>query len=165
MVGMVNAETTSTPKRFMIKGVNMVNKDRLAETFKFLVQIDSISKDEGVLAAKIREILVSMGAETFVDNAGKLIGGNTGNLIARFKGNTLAPPLLLNAHMDTVEPGKGVTAVLKNGTFTSDGTTILGADDKSAIAILLETLNVLKENNVAHGSLEWSLPFVKRSVY
>ena len=132
----------------------MVNKQRLAETFKFLTEIDSISKEEGVLAAKIREILVSMGAEIWVDNAGERIGGDTGNLIAKFKGNTSVSPLLLNAHMDTVEPGRGVKAVLKNGTFTSDGTTILGADDKSAIAILLETFSVLKENNLAHVPLE-----------
>jgi tripeptide aminopeptidase len=137
-----------------IKGENMVNKQRLAETFKFLAGIDSISKEEGILAAKIREILATIGAETWVDNAGERIGGDTGNLIAKFRGNTSASPLLLNAHMDTVEPGRGVTAVLKNGIFTSDGTTILGADDKSAIAILLETLSVLKENNLAHGPLE-----------
>jgi len=132
----------------------MVNRERLAETFKFLAEIDSISKEEGILAGKIREILVSMGAETMVDDAGEQIGGDTGNLIAKFKGNAKVPPLLLNAHMDTVEPGRGVTAVLKNGTFTSDGSTILGADDKSAIAILLETLYILRENNLTHGPLE-----------
>lgn len=132
----------------------MIDRKRLAETFKFLVQIDSVSKEEGVIANEINKILESMGAETFVDNAGDKIGGNSGNLIAKFKGNTQAPPLLLNAHMDTVEPGRGVTAVLENGTFTSDGTTILGADDKSAIAILLETLNILKENDLQHGPLE-----------
>ncbi len=132
----------------------MINRKRLAETFKFLVQIDSVSKEEGVIANEIKTLLESMGAETFVDNAGEKIGGNSGNLIAKFKGNTQAPPLLLNAHMDTVEPGRGVTAVLENGTFTSDGTTILGADDKSAIAILLETLNILKENDLQYGPLE-----------
>ena len=132
----------------------MIDRNRLAETFKYLVQIDSISKEEGVIANEIKKMLESMGAETFVDNAGDKIGGNSGNLIAKFKGNTQAPPLLLNAHMDTVEPGRGVTAVLKNGTFTSDGTTILGADDKSAIAILLETLTILKENDLQYGPLE-----------
>lgn len=132
----------------------MVNRERLAETFRFLVQTDSVSKEEGALAGKIKEILASLGAEIFVDNAGEPIGGNSGNLIARFKGNTQVPPLLLNAHMDTVEPGRGITAVLKNGTFTSDGTTILGADDKSAIAILLETFKVLQENDLPHGPLE-----------
>ena len=132
----------------------MIDRKRLAETFKFLVQIDSVSKEEAVIANEIKKMLESMGAETFVDNAGDKIGGNSGNLIARFKGNTQAPPLLLNAHMDTVEPGRGVTAVLENGTFTSDGTTILGADDKSAIAILLETLTILKENDLPYGPLE-----------
>jgi len=132
----------------------MIDRKRLAETFKFLVQIDSVSKEEAVIANQIKKMLESMGAETFVDNAGDKIGGNSGNLIAKFKGNTQAPPLLLNAHMDTVEPGRGVTAVLENGTFTSDGTTILGADDKSAIAILLETLTILKENDLPYGPLE-----------
>jgi tripeptide aminopeptidase len=132
----------------------MIDRNRLAETFKFLVQIDSVSKEEGVIANEIKKRLESMGAETFVDNAGDKIGGNSGNLIAKFKGNTEAPPLLLNAHMDTVEPGRGVTAVLENGTFTSDGTTILGADDKSAIAILFETLTILKENDLPYGPLE-----------
>jgi tripeptide aminopeptidase len=56
--------------------------------------------------------------------------------------------------MDTVEPGKGVTAVLRDGVFTSDGTTILGADDKSALAIILETLHILKEDRIVHGPLE-----------
>ncbi len=81
-------------------------------------------------------------------------GSNTGNLIARFRGTAKDPPLLLNAHMDTVEPGKGVIPVFKDGIFTSDGTTILGADDKSAIAILLETIRVLQENNLPYGPLE-----------
>jgi tripeptide aminopeptidase len=56
--------------------------------------------------------------------------------------------------MDTVEPGRGITAVLKDGVFTSDGTTILGADDKSAIAIILEALRVLRENEMSYGPLE-----------
>ena len=132
----------------------MVNRDRLGETFKFLVEIDSISKEEDTISSEIRKILESLGAETVVDSAGDKIGGNSGNLIAKFKGNRQAPPLLLNAHMDTVEPGKGITAVLKEGIFTSDGTTILGADDKSAIAIILETIKIIQENNLPYGPIE-----------
>jgi tripeptide aminopeptidase len=132
----------------------MVNRDRLAETFKFLVEIDSVSKEEGTISKEIKKILESMGAETWVDGAGVKIGGDTGNLIAKFKGSKQAPPLLLNAHMDTVEPGKGVTAVLSDGVFTSDGTTILGADDKSAIAILLETIKIVQANDLPYGPLE-----------
>ncbi|MGB2930489.1 MAG: peptidase T, partial [Desulfobacterales bacterium] len=76
----------------------MVNRDRLAETFRFLVEIDSVSKEEQTISMEIKKILESMGAETFVDGAGDKIGGNTGNLIAKFKGTRQAPPLLLNAH-------------------------------------------------------------------
>ncbi|MFO7970840.1 MAG: M20/M25/M40 family metallo-hydrolase [Desulfobacterales bacterium] len=132
----------------------MVNKDRLANTFKFLTQIDSVSGEERAISGEIKKILDSMGAETYTDDAGDKIGGNTGNLIAKFTGTRQAPPLLLNAHMDTVEPGKGVTAVFSDGVFTSDGTTILGADDKSAIAILVETLKIIQENELPHGPLE-----------
>ena len=132
----------------------MVNRKRLGDTFKQLVGIDSISKEEGNLCSKLKIIFESIGAETIVDDAGKKIGGSTGNLIARFEGNVKVPPLLLNAHMDTVEPGKGITAILKDGIFTSEGDTILGADDKSAIAILLETLQVLNENDLPYGPIE-----------
>ena len=60
----------------------------------------------------------------------------------------------MSAHLDTVQPGRGIKAILKDGVFTSDGTTILGADDKSAIAILFEVLHVLLENRIPHGPLE-----------
>jgi tripeptide aminopeptidase len=132
----------------------MVNRNRLAETFKFLVEIDSVSKNEGIFCNEIRKILDSMGVETYVDNAAEMTGSDTGNLIAKLAGNTKAPPLLFNAHMDTVASGKGVTAILKDGIFTSDGTTILGADDKSAIAILLEITRILHENGLRYGPLE-----------
>ena len=132
----------------------MINKDRLAETFKYLVEIDSVSREEGKFAKEIKKVLESMGARTFVDNAGEKTGSDTGNLVAKFQGNVPAPPLLINAHMDTVEPGKGIKAVLKNGIFTSDGSTILGADDKSSIAVILESLRVLKENELQYGPID-----------
>ncbi len=132
----------------------MVNRERLAETFTQLVEIDSVSKEEGKIAVLIKDILESLGARTFVDGAGEKIGSDTGNLIAKIKGNTPAAALLLNAHMDTVEPGRGVQAVLKEGIFTSDGTTILGADDKSAIAIIIEVVRILKENDLPCSPLE-----------
>jgi tripeptide aminopeptidase len=132
----------------------MINRERLMDTFRFLVGIDSVSRQEGDIAEELKKILESMGAETVFDGGGKMTGSNTGNLIARFKGNKKVPPLLLNAHMDTVEPGRGVVPVLKDGIFTSDGTTILGADDKSAIAVLIEIMTVLKENNMPFGPIE-----------
>lgn len=135
----------------------MINRERLIDTFRFLVEIDSVSRHEGDIAKELKKILETMGAETVIDGAGKETGSNTGNLIAKFHGTENIPPLLLNAHMDTVEPGRGVVPILKDGIFTSDGTTILGADDKSAIAVLIEVMRVLKENNMPYGPIEMIL--------
>lgn len=133
----------------------MINRQRLADTFIWLVQIDSVSKEEGNLARALCQRLEDLGAETTFDRAHEKIGGDTGNLIAKFKGTVAAPPLMLNAHMDTVEPGRGIKPVFADGVFTSDGTTILGADDQSAIAILLEIMMTLQEKSLDHGPLEF----------
>ncbi|MBW2181158.1 MAG: M20/M25/M40 family metallo-hydrolase [Deltaproteobacteria bacterium] len=132
----------------------MVNRDRLAETFKTLAGIDSVSRSEGEISKEIQNIFESLGADTWIDDAGDKIGGETGNLIVKFKGNTKTAPILFNAHMDTVEPGKAVKVELNEGIFTSDGQTILGADDKSGIAILIEAMRTVQEKNLPFGPVE-----------
>lgn len=131
-----------------------INADRLARTFTDLVRIDSVSKEEGRLCTHLRTCLDDLGAVTHVDDAGEKVGGDTGNLVAKFEGRAKVPPLLLSAHMDTVEPGRGVTPLYKDGVFTSAGDTILGADDKCGLAIILEVLTTLKEQGVTTGPLE-----------
>lgn len=132
----------------------MVDAERLASLFMSLVRIDSVSGEERVIADVLKRRLIQLDAEVFFDDAGARLSGDCGNLIARIPGASDAPPLLLNAHMDTVEPGRGITPVFNNGVFRSDGTTILGADDKSALAIILEVLTVLKEDGIQHAPLE-----------
>lgn len=133
----------------------MINVNRMAETFMELVRIDSVSREEGRLAAYLQNQLASLGAETVFDGSADQTGSDTGNLIARINGSGGKAPLLFSAHMDTVEPGRGINPVLKDGRITSDGTTILGADDKSALAILLEMLRVLKESGKPHPPMEF----------
>ena len=132
----------------------MLSPERLAETFRFLAETSSVSRREGALAAELKRRLQILGAQTFVDGAAIKTGSDTGNLIARLEGSCEVPPLLVNAHMDTVQPGEGVSVLFKDGVFTSDGRTILGADDKSAIAVILEALSVLRENQIQHGPIE-----------
>jgi len=132
----------------------MINRDRLSETFIFLAGIDSPSKKEGLLAKHLKTILEDLGAQTQTDFAGEKIGADTGNLVATFRGNVPVAPLMLNAHMDTVSQGEGIKVLFRDGIFTSDGNTILGADDKSAIAILIEAIRVILENDLPHGPLE-----------
>jgi tripeptide aminopeptidase len=134
----------------------MINRQRLAGEFLRLVQIDSPSKQEGAVAQYVRKIFESLGAGVIEDRAGPLIGSESGNLIVRMPGTRRdLPPLMFNAHLDTVEPGRGVKVIQENGTFKSDGQTILGADDKSGIAILIEAVRYLQENKTAHCPLEF----------
>jgi tripeptide aminopeptidase len=131
-----------------------IQAERLAETFKTLVQIDSISKEEGRLCGELRRRLEALGFDTLVDEAGARVNGDSGNLIGRWPGNTPAEPLLLSAHMDTVEPGRGVQVRFQEGVFSSAGDTILGADDKSALAIILEVVRCVRDHDLPCGPLE-----------
>ncbi|MFC1876035.1 M20/M25/M40 family metallo-hydrolase [Thermodesulfobacteriota bacterium] len=132
----------------------MIDRERLTQTFSRLVRIDSVSKEEKAISEVLCRILTSMEADVAQDDTGEKIGGQTGNIVANFKGNVTVPPMILNAHMDTVEPGRGVEPIFENGVFSSEGDTILGADDKSALAVILEVLWIIKENNLPHGPLE-----------
>ncbi|MBM4465136.1 MAG: M20/M25/M40 family metallo-hydrolase [Chloroflexi bacterium] len=125
----------------------MINRDRLVSTFLKLVQIDSPSGQEAEIARHLMAELRSLGLTVERDA--------TGNVIARLAG--VGPPILLSAHMDTVGPGRGVKPALKDGIITSDGTTILGADDKSGVVVILEVLRVLVEQDLPHPPLEVAL--------
>jgi tripeptide aminopeptidase len=126
----------------------MINTQRLGERFKMLAQIDSESRHEANISKVLEKILLELGASVSFDDAGDKVGGDCGNLVGKFKGSIEAAPLFLSGHMDTVLPGKGVKVQFENGIFRSDGTTILGGDDKSALAIILEVMEVVKENNL-----------------
>lgn len=137
----------------------MINKDRIVEEFLRLVQIDSPSLHERQLADYLKEKLTGMGLEVIEDDAGKAIGNTcddqTGNLICTIKGSVSdAPTLLFSAHMDTVEPGRGVKPEIREGIIYSDGTTVLGSDDKAGICAIIEALTILQEQKIPHGDIE-----------
>lgn len=132
----------------------MINNDRLGDTFDRLVRIDSESKEERKIALELTKMLEQMGAVVAFDRAADMTGGNCGNLVAKFKGTVDREPFFLSGHMDTVRPGKGVVPVFENGEFRSRGDTILGADDKSALAIVLEVMQVVRENGIEHPPVE-----------
>jgi tripeptide aminopeptidase len=133
----------------------MIDRRRLVNTFLDLVRIDGNSGNELAVSRHLKERLAALHIPTTYDSAGDSFGGNSGNLIARLEGNAHeAPPILLSAHMDTVQSTRNLKPVIRNGTIASDQTTILGADDRSGISIILEILTLLKEDNLAHGPIE-----------
>lgn len=134
-----------------------MNKERLLETFFELVQIDSETKNERVIADFLIHKLKELGFEVIEDDSAKRSGHGAGNLIASMKGTVpKADPIYFTCHMDTVVPGKGIKPELReDGYIYSDGTTILGADDKAGIAALFEMIRVIKEENKPHGDLQF----------
>jgi tripeptide aminopeptidase len=132
-----------------------VNVPRLRDEFLDLVQIGSVSKREGNVARRLGAILEGMGATVEVDDAGPRVGSDTGNLVARFPGTAPdAAPFLLCAHMDTVVPGDHVRPVVDGDVIRSDGTTILGGDDKAGIVAVLEAVRLLRERGIPHGPID-----------
>jgi len=126
----------------------------MIQTFTELVRIDSLSREEGEIAERLVRELKSLDAVVRIDDAGTRVGGNTGNVIAAIPGTKAAEPVLLSAHMDTVVPGRGIKPIVESDRIRSDGTTILGGDDKSGLAIILEVLTVLKERKLPHPPVE-----------
>ncbi|MGH7909615.1 MAG: M20/M25/M40 family metallo-hydrolase [Thermodesulfobacteriota bacterium] len=133
----------------------MIEKQRMTEYVMDLIRIDSLSRREKEVGLKLKKDMEEIGGECIFDDAGKIVNGNVGNLIVKIKGaEPLANPILLSAHMDTVGPGEGIKPRIEDGIIRSDGTTILGSDDKSGLAIIVEVARTLKEKNISHGDIE-----------
>lgn len=134
----------------------MIDEKRLIREFLNLVQIDSESKNEKLIANYLKGKLQRLGLTVIEDKTMDVTGCTAGNLICTLPGtNKDVPVLYFTAHMDTVAPGKGVKPCIANGSITSDGTTILGADDKAGLAAIVEVIHVLKENNLEHGDIQF----------
>jgi len=132
----------------------MINTDRLTKRFIRFAETDSPSRKEKAMAEILAGELRALDAEVSFDDADKVCGSQTGNLFARIPGTSDVAPILLSGHMDTVVPGEGIQVVLKDGVFRSAGPTVLGGDDKSASAIILEVMETLIEKGLPRPPVE-----------
>lgn len=120
----------------------MLTRDAdIRELFLELVAIPSPSGRELVLAEQIAAWLSDAGITSRFDGSGPDNGSDAGNLVATVAGAPGQPTLLFVAHMDTVESGaEPVRPVVgDDGVIRSAGDTILGADNKSAVAAVMRT--------------------------
>lgn len=132
-----------------------INRERFLADFLELVRIPSPSGREREVAQAVKAKILAMGLTVLEDEAGKGFGGEQGNLIVKVPGNLEGvPPILLNAHLDTVLPCENVNPIVEGDKVRSDGRTILGADNKAGVCVLLELLRVLNEDDIQHGPLE-----------
>lgn len=140
----------------------MVNRTRIIEEFTSLVAIDALSYQERDIADRLKISLSELGFAVNEDDAGKYYSGNCGNIYGYLQGEVEGEPLLFSAHMDTVGPGTSKKAILKgDGTITSDGSTVLGADDLSGIVSILEAVRTIKEKGLPHRSIEVLFPIAE----
>jgi len=142
-----------------IKRANMnikINRERLATSFTELCEISSPSRKEAEVLTYLKEKFTELGAESiYEDNSATKTGSNCGNLIIRFSGSLAEKEeLFFSCHMDTVEPADNVEVVRTGDIFTSKGDTILGGDDKSGIAAIIEMITCLQENKTPHASFD-----------
>lgn len=137
----------------------MVNQQRLVEEFIALVQVDSETKHEAEIARVLKERFGALGLQVEEDNSSAKSGCEGNNLLFTLPATADAkdaPTIYFTCHMDTVVPGKGVKPqVGADGVIRSDGTTVLGSDDKAGIAAMLELVRVLEEEKIPHGIIKF----------
>src|SRR4051795_8308823 len=110
---------------------------RLNDLFAELCAIPSPFGQEAACARRVREELESLGLHVEEDGAAGEAGAECGNLLARIPGRS-PRSILLCAHLDTVPVhGPTVEPVLVDDGWESAGDTILGADNKAAVAVML----------------------------
>jgi len=131
-----------------------MSRDTLVGLFCELVQIDSLSKHEASFASVIKDKLAGIGLGVTDDGAGRRLGGDCGNLICRVPATADGlPVIMLNTHIDTVGHDTGIQPIVEDDEIHSTGNTILGADAKAGIVIILSALQALHDQELPHGEL------------
>lgn len=146
-------------ENFDKRGSIMINEQRLLNTFLELVKIDSETGNESTIQPILKEKFIALGLDVKEDEAAKHPKLGANNLVCTMNSTIEegeVPKLYLTSHMDTVVPAINVKPIVKDdGYIYSDGTTILGADDKAGLAAMLEVLQVIKEQQIPHGQIQF----------
>ncbi|OKP85254.1 hypothetical protein A3844_16625 [Paenibacillus helianthi] len=136
----------------------MISQDRLIQEFMELVRVDSETGNERQIADVLTEKFSALGLTAIEDDSKERTGHGAGNLFVTWPAEegTSAPKMLFTCHMDTVVPGKNIKPFLgADGWITSDGSTILGSDDKAGLAAVFEAIRVIQEHKLPHGQIQF----------
>jgi tripeptide aminopeptidase len=129
-------------------------RTEVVELFVELACVPSPSGEERAVADRVAEYLRALALSVDEDDAGVRIGSTIGNLLCRIEPTAAGSPLFLCAHLDTVPPEGPIDPVVDDGVVRSGGDTILGADNKAAVAAMLEATRRVVAENRPHAGIE-----------
>jgi tripeptide aminopeptidase len=138
----------------MIAGVAAVETSRVLALFCELAAIPSPSGSERAVAERVVEEVRALGLEPELDETGPATGSDVGNLHARVEPTLEGTPIFFCAHFDTVVPTAAIEPVVVDGIVRNAAGTILGADNKAALAAMLEGIRRVLEEGRPHAGIE-----------
>ncbi len=124
------------------------------DLFLDLAAVPSPPGEEREVADRVARYLRDLGLEPAEDAAGPAIGSSAGNLYARLEPTGAGEPLFLCAHLDTVPPADAIEPIVEDGIVRNARATVLGADNKAAVAVMLEAVRRLLAERRRHGGVE-----------
>ncbi len=127
------------------------SEQELLSLFLRLAPIDGVSHAERAIADEVTSLLRGKGIRVIEDDAATKVKGNTGNLLCFPPGfDEHAPSILLEAHLDTVQSTAKLKPIVRDDRVTSDGSTILGADNRMGLSILVDLLAKTAASEAPH---------------
>ena len=127
------------------------------ELFTELAALPSPSGEERAVADAVTAYLRDLALDVVEDDAGTRVGSTMGNLFCRVEAHGVnggGVPLFLCAHLDTVPPDGPIEPVVEGEVVRNAGGTILGADNKAAVAVMLEAVRRVVAEGRPHAGLE-----------
>jgi tripeptide aminopeptidase len=122
--------------------------------FTELASLSSPPGEEREVADRVTGYLRDLALEVDEDDAGAKIGSTAGNLLSRIEPTSEGVPLFFCAHLDTVPPEGPIEPVLEDGLLRNSAGTILGADNKAAVAVMLEAARRVLAEGRPHAGIE-----------
>jgi tripeptide aminopeptidase len=128
--------------------------DDVLALFLELAALPSPPGEERSVADVVLGYLRDLGLDADEDGAGAAIGGTMGNIYTRLEPTAEGTPLFFCAHLDTVPPSGPLEPVVDDGVVRNAGGTILGADNKSAVVVMLEGVRRVLVEGRPHAGIE-----------
>jgi tripeptide aminopeptidase len=138
-----------------VKPEDLAGLPEVARLMVRLCEIPSPSRDEGRVAELVRTELRGMGAEVHEDDAAAALPAGCGNIVARFAPTAEGTPIMFGVHLDTVPVTDTIEVVLdEDGHLTNEHHAILGGDNKSAVAVVLQAMKQVTAEGRPHAGVE-----------